>query len=119
MTVARIKAYRRGLWAEALSRLALRLKGYRILESRYRTGLGEVDIVALRGKVVALVEVKARSSRQGAADSVASFQKARIARAASLFLSRHPEYAGCSVRLDVMLVVPFRWPLHLEGGLRG
>ena len=57
-------SYRTGLGAEALCRLALRLKFYRVLASRYRSPLGEIDIVAMRGKTVALVEVKARATER-------------------------------------------------------
>ena len=56
----RLAAWRRGRWSEALCRLALRLKGYRILARGWRCRQGEIDIVAKRGGTVAIVEVKAR-----------------------------------------------------------
>jgi putative endonuclease len=50
---------RTGLAAEALCRVALRLKGYRIVASRYKSPLREIYIIARRGKSIALVEVRA------------------------------------------------------------
>jgi putative endonuclease len=47
---ARVKAYRRGVFAETLAALLFRLKSYRIVASRYRTPVGEIDLVALKGK---------------------------------------------------------------------
>ena len=37
--------YKKGLWAERIARIFLMLKGYRILKNRYKTPVGEVDIV--------------------------------------------------------------------------
>jgi putative endonuclease len=55
--------YDHGHQAEFLCRLALRLKGYQILAARYRTPLGEIDIVASRGNIIAVIEVKARTNK--------------------------------------------------------
>ncbi len=105
--------YRTGLMAEALCRWALRLKGYRVVASRYRSGLGEIDIVAVRGRTLALVEVKARGSRRAASEAVTPRQQDRLTRAAAAFLARNPRYNRYDVRFDVMLVTPWRWPAHI------
>ncbi|MFP3339830.1 YraN family protein, partial [Micrococcus sp. SIMBA_131] len=63
---ARQKAYRLGHRGEWLAAIALRLKGYRILARRYRTKLGEIDLIARRGDLVAIVEVKARPTVEAA-----------------------------------------------------
>ena len=55
-------SYRAGLRAETIAALWLNLKFYRILSRRYRAQGGEVDIVALRGRTVVFVEVKARGA---------------------------------------------------------
>src|ERR1700677_3995736 len=96
--------YRTGLAAEALCRLALRLKGYSIVAARYRSPLGEIDIVAKRGKSIALVEVKARPSRAIAAEAILPQQQARLVRGAEDFLARHPRFNRHHLRFDVMLV---------------
>lgn len=56
----KLKALKRGHIAEYRAALCLMLKGYRIVAMRYRTRLGEIDIIARRGDLVACVEVKAR-----------------------------------------------------------
>ncbi len=107
-------SYRRGLWAEALCRLALRLKFYRIIASRAKTPLGEIDLIAARGRSLAFIEVKARPEEAVAAEAVSCRQKERISRAARAFLARHPFYATYDMRFDVMLVLPRRWPRHIQ-----
>ena len=111
-------AERFGRRAEAWCRLALRLKGYQVLAVREKTPLGEIDIVARRGGVVAIVEVQARRTGGDAAEAVAPLQQQRLVRAATAFLGRHGNLAGLAVRFDVMLVRPWRWPEHLADAWR-
>jgi len=111
-TAARQKAHRLGHVAEWRAVWRLRLAGYSILARRYKTKLGEIDIVARRGDILAFVEVKARADFIVAADSLGARQFGRVARAASLFIARHPRYAVCSVRFDAVLVGGL-WPRHL------
>jgi hypothetical protein len=59
-TDRRRRAYRFGHWAETLCVWWLRLGGYRVLARRYKTPVGEIDIVARRGAALAFIEVKAR-----------------------------------------------------------
>ena len=118
VTSGRVSAERFGRWAEAVCRLALRFKGYRVVASRARTPVGEIDIVAVRGDSVAIVEVKARHDSQLAANALSEWQCRRLVRATAVFLARHPEWAGRSVRFDVMLVAPWRWPHHLTDAWR-
>jgi len=56
----RVSAYRHGLLAETVAALLLRLKGHRIIARRYKTPVGEIDLVALKGKRLAFAEVKLR-----------------------------------------------------------
>lgn len=109
----RVRAFRLGLSAESRAAWAMRLCGWRILARRLSEGGGEVDIVALRGRTLAFVEVKARSTFQSAIEAVTPRQQARIRRGAEAFLARRPAYAGYVVRFDVALVVPGRWPKFL------
>jgi len=113
MTIeARQRAYRLGHLAELRAVWRLRLAGYSILDRRYKTRLGEIDIVARRGGILAFVEVKARADYDKAGFSLHTRQFGRVARAASLFLAHHPRYAAHSVRFDAILVVGL-WPRHL------
>ncbi|MDE1937847.1 MAG: YraN family protein [Alphaproteobacteria bacterium] len=110
-------AEKRGRQSELLAALLLRCKGYRILGQRVRTHAGEIDLVArnLAG-VVCFIEVKARPDEGLAAEAVGPRQRARIVRAAELFLARKPAPKG--VRFDVMTVVPGRLPRHLRDAWR-
>lgn len=112
---ARQSAERRGRWAETLCVWWLRLKGYTMLARRYRSAMGEIDIVARRGNALVFVEVKARSNVDQALQAVGQSQRARIGRAAALFVAAHPALAGLAMRYDVMIVLPRRLPHHIQG----
>lgn len=109
----RQKSEQFGRLAEALCRVLLRVKGYRILASRLRTPLGEIDIVARRGRTLAVVEVKARADWAAASEAVTARQRGRLARAAHAYIAAHPQYAGLTLRFDVMLVTPWAVPRHI------
>lgn len=104
----------RGRRAETLCMWLLRAKGYRILERRFRTPVGEIDIVAQRGRTIAFVEVKARADVDSALHSITPHQQARIVRAASLFIASRPSLANHNLRFDVMLAAPRRVPVHMR-----
>lgn len=109
----RAAAYRRGRRAEALCRYWLRLKGYRIVAQQFRCPVGELDIVARRGRVLAIVEVKARDRREGAIQAISWRQRRRIVRASKMLLQRRPDLARLQIRFDAMLVLPYRPPHHI------
>ena len=111
----KVRAYRRGHRGEWLAALALTLKGYRIVARRYRTKLGEIDLIARRGDLVAVVEVKARPTLQEAMDAIGPQAMRRIEAAADLWLARQPDYAKLSIRFDLVAVLPCRWPVHVPG----
>ncbi len=93
--------------------MLLRLKGYRILARGFRLPVGEIDLVAARGGVVAFVEVKRRGDLVGAIEAISSRQRRRIARAAEAFMAARPDLAGKDQRFDVVLVAPRRLPRHI------
>ncbi len=114
MTAAKRRAWQRGRWAETLVVLGLRLTGHRVLARRYRTPVGEIDIVARRRKTLVFVEVKYRDAAGDTAAALGPRQRARIARAAGLFIAHHPEYADDSMRFDVILAARGRWPRRIK-----
>ena len=103
-------SYQIGMVAEYLCILRLWLTGWRILAWRYKQPMGEVDIIARRGEVIAFIEVKARESRQKALEAVSMTQKKRIEKSASHWLSRNLKYAGFCPRFDIMWVTKWPWP---------
>lgn len=102
-----------GLRAEKFAAAALFLKGYRILARRFRTPLGEIDLVARRGRTLCFVEVKRRGSAAEAAEAISARNRARVGNAAALYLQKYPEYSGMNVRFDAVIVSPGSWPRHI------
>jgi putative endonuclease len=107
-TASRRTAERGGRRAETLAAMLMRLKGFSIIAARHRTPLGELDLVAKRGKLIAFVEVKARASRDAAVEAVTYGARQRIRGAAGLFLSRRPDLADCAIRYDIVAVSGWR-----------
>jgi putative endonuclease len=96
----------------------LMLKGYRILARRHRTRLGEIDLIAVRGKRLAFVEVKRRPTIDGATQSIGERQTQRISAAAEQWVWQHPAYHNHEIGLDAVVVAPRRWPCHLANALQ-
>jgi len=115
----RLKAYRRGHRGEWLAALALTLKGYRIVARRFRTPAGEIDLIARRGDLVAIVEVKVRPTLLLAMEAIARQSERRIEAAADIWLARQRDFARLSVRYDMVAVLPWRWPVHVENVFSG
>lgn len=111
-------SYRFGLVAESIAAWGLRLRGYRILARRYKTKVGEIDLVACRGRVLVFVEVKARGDLSTALQAVTPPAQARIIRAANQFIAQHAALAAYDMRFDVIaLAPPFYWR-HLDNAFR-
>ena len=108
MSERRVRAYRHGLFAETAAALLLRLKGHRIIARRYKTPVGEIDLVALKGKRLAFVEVKQRKTFDEAGWSLPSRARRRIVRAAQ------SDFAGHHIAFDVVLAAPWALPRYIE-----
>ncbi|BCH28395.1 UPF0102 protein [Mesorhizobium sp. L-8-10] len=119
MPADRLRAYRRGHRSEWIAALALLVKGYRIVARRFRTKLGEIDLVARRGDLVIIVEVKARPTLAEAMDAIGWASQRRIEAAADLWLARQPDHGRLSMRFDMVAVLPRRWPVHVENIFQG
>lgn len=111
-------AERRGRQAERIAAWWLRLKGWQILARRARTPLGEVDLVARRGAMIAFVEVKARGSVEALDLAIDERRLARVAAAAEILWHQHAR-PGDDMRIDVMLLAPGRAPRHLTNVWHG
>jgi putative endonuclease len=108
------RSERKGRRAEWLAAFALMLKGYRISALRYKTPLGEIDLVARKGDLIAFIEVKARRDLAAGVDSVSYASQRRIRAAGDVYISRQPDAERLSWRFDIIVVSPWRWPVHLE-----
>ena len=106
-------AFRLGLSAESRAAVFLIAKGFRILARRWRSPVGEIDIVARRRRLLVFVEVKARENLDDAAWSVTERQRARIVAAAEAWLARYPDERIQDMRFDAILVAPGSLPRHI------
>lgn len=107
-------AYRAGHLAEIFCILWLCCKGYAILERRWKSPYGEIDIIARKKGLLVFFEVKARPDEAVGLESVRTRQRQRIANAAEAFLASRPEFRMLDARFDVMVATPWRLPHHLE-----
>lgn len=113
----RRRRHRRGQLAETVAGFYLRMKGYRILARRFKTAVGEIDLVASRGRHLAFVEVKRRKAVPDAEASITARQRTRIHRAAEVWLARNPGLRDRDISFDVVFLLPWHWPRHIVGGL--
>ena len=114
----RIGRYRRGRVSEWVAAAALLARGYRILGLRCRTPYGEIDLIAVRGKRLAFVEVKRRPTLIEAQAAVTERQARRIARAAENWVARNKRFREHEQGLDVVLVIPGRLPRHIPDAMQ-
>lgn len=111
--------YRTGLRSEWKAALALRLRGYRILAKRWQSSAGEIDLIAVRGKRLAFIEVKHRldTTDEEAYAAIGPAQRQRVRRAAELWVARNKGYREHETHFDLILVAPRRWPRIFQNGL--
>ena len=114
----RQRAERGGRRAESLAALWLQLKGWQIVAKRARTPVGEVDLIARRGRLLAFIEVKARATAEDASLALDEYRLRRIAAAAEALAPRYMR-AGDDIRVDAIFIVPWRLPRHLENVWHG
>ena len=123
MTAARqargLAARRSGRRAEVWAALWLMAKGYRILGFRLKTPQAEIDLLAQRGPVLAVVEVKRRMTLLNALEAVGHDQRQRLRRAGAAIAARRPSLKGATVRLDLIALAPGRLPRHSPDAWRG
>lgn len=108
----RQRAEKGGRRAESLAALWLRLKGWRILGRRVRTPVGEIDLVARRGRTVIFVEVKARATAEASALALDEYRLRRVAAAAEAVAHRYAR-PGDTLRVDAVFITPRQLPKHL------
>lgn len=90
------------------------MKGYSLLAERFKTQLGEIDLIVKRGNTIVFVEVKLRKNIDTAAESIHERNQSRVRNAAELYLQRHPEYTDCELRFDALMLAPRALPVHIE-----
>jgi putative endonuclease len=116
---SRQQAEQLGHRAETIALWYLRLKGYRLLARRYKSPAGEVDLVMRKGQTTAFIEVKARTTVNGAIEAVTPYQSKRIAAAAGFFMSRDDMAAKGFCRFDIVAIPSTLWPTHIINAFDG
>lgn len=102
---AKRQTYERGIKSEKIAAMWLRLKGYKILEMRHKTLVGEIDIIARKKNTIVFVEVKARPTLAQAMESITLQMRQRIQMAAVHYMSKnYPK--DYDMRFDVVAVMP-------------
>ncbi len=108
----RARAEQQGRRGETLAAWYLRLHGWRILDRRVKAHGGEADIIVRRGDTLAFVEVKWRSRAEDLDHAIDQYRLRRVAAAMQQLAPRYAKPAD-SIRIDVILLAPGRWPHHL------
>ena len=108
-------AHRQGHRSEWLAALLLMSRGYQLLGFRLRTRAGEIDILARRGRTLAVVEVKRRATLELALAALSGKQYDRLLAAGRAVLRQRPSLAGHLLRIDMVALAPGRLPRHRRG----
>ncbi len=104
---------------EVVAALWLMAKGYRILGFRLKAPEAEIDLLVQRGRILAVVEVKSRTTIEAALEAVSAGQRDRLRRAARALAARTPRLARLNVRLDLIALAPRALPRHIPDAWRG
>jgi putative endonuclease len=106
--------FARGVWAERIATLYIWCKGYRLRARRYKTPLGEIDLIATRGRTIVFFEIKARGTIDDARTAIAPASYTRLHHAAEIFIIRHPKFAAYTMRFDLIALAPPCHIVHLD-----
>lgn len=103
--------YYKGLLYEYIALIMLIFKGYKLLHRRFKTKVGEIDLIMEKGNTICFIEVKGRSTESLAGESIHFKNRDRIINAAKVFLNLKPKYYGFNMRFDAMLFYKKKYPL--------
>jgi putative endonuclease len=96
--------FRSGIVGEYIAIFLYSIKFYKLLHHRWKSNVGEIDIIMQRGKLLVFIEVKTR--KHGIAESsISKNQRKRIINAANLFIAKNPKYQNFDIRFDLVVVV--------------
>ena len=104
----------KGYCGEIFAELLLRIKGYTILERRYKTVCGEIDIIAKKNDYIVFVEVKSRNDFEKCYIALRTKQLQRIRNSSQIFINRNKKFVNCFSRFDVILIANWKFPKHIE-----
>lgn len=105
-----MSSYYRGILAEHISKFLLLIKGYKILKTRFKTKVGEIDLICYKKNTVIFIEVKSRKNREQFLDIITHKQEQRIIKASQIFL-RNKKLNNAPIRYDVIFIT---LPFHIQ-----
>jgi putative endonuclease len=115
--IERRRRHRSGLNAETIVAALLIASGHRILARRFKTPVGEIDLIAVKAGRIAFVEVKRRSTSEDCEAAITPMLRQRVHRAADLWLARNPNFQRHDIGFDLIFVVPWRFPIVMRDAL--
>lgn len=113
----RRRRYVRGHLAEHVAMAYLMAKGHRILARRFKTHVGEIDLITRKGRRIAFIEVKRRKTLADCEDSITQKLRYRVRAAANLWMAKHPVYHDHDQGFDLVFIVPWHLPDHRQDSL--
>jgi len=92
---------------EAIAKLALEKKNYRIIEQNFKSGTGELDIIASKGKTLVFIEVKTRTSDDygSPSESIGTGKILKIRKTARWYLAKKHETGSQDCRFDIIAIM--------------
>ncbi len=105
---------RDGAAAEVIAAMYLMAHGHRILARRFKTPLGEIDLITRKGRRIGFVEVKLRRTRLDCEAAITPRLGQRVRRAAGLWHAKHEAYRDFDTGFDLVFVMPWQWPVYLR-----
>lgn len=113
----RRRANRRGRAAEVLAAIYLMATGHRVIARRFKTPVGEIDLIAVKRGRIAFVEVKQRATLADCEAAITGETRQRVRRAADWWLARQPRYQSYDLGFDLMFLPPWQRPVYLRDAL--
>ena len=105
MITKKQKSYWFGIFAEYWVIIIFSFIGYKFIARRYKTKLGEIDLIFLKNNNLVIVEVKARKNKNIEIGEVVSYKQCqRILNATKLFLNKNKKYSNLNIRIDIILI---------------
>lgn len=110
----KINHYWRGMIAEYIAMIYLMCKGYRIRAHRYKTSVGEIDIIATKKNILVAVEVKYRDNINDAFGAISPASQKRIINTMKWYMNKNPRHDYATIRMD-MIAIDRRFSIkHLD-----